>query len=224
MYGKVRVLLSYNTHFVDVGNVDVDGVRGDQFSHKRTHQVNSDQEGPSQYFQTLSIKAFYNTLQVFKNSTRKNTIICYHNKAFSNTLIQPPKPTMNISICPHPDPVAVAAIEREVFSNYQFNVMTSILGVVVVFWLCTSVFFIYHFYKSNRANATRRRFNEDQGIELRSGVNSVRIQDEFVFWADNYRRRQQQAQQQRAQQQQGQQSQQNRETQQAQPQVEAQDS
>ncbi|KAK5626536.1 hypothetical protein RRF57_002251 [Xylaria bambusicola] len=122
-----------------------------------------------------------------------------------------PKLMMNISVCPHPDPAAVAATEREIFNNYQFKAMTSILGVVVVFWLCTSIFFIYHFYKSTRANTIRRRFNEDQ-------VESILYESrmEFVFWADNYRRRQQQAQQQRAQQQQVQQAQQNQQTQQTQ--------
>ena len=99
--------------------------------------------------------------------------------------------------------------------NYQFKVMTGILGVVVAFWLATSAFFIYQFYKSHRANNVRRSRSrtrstgprgrdrdQEEGIELRPAgsftrprLNSVAIQDEFVFFADNYRRRQQMAQQ-----------------------------
>ncbi|TGJ88601.1 hypothetical protein E0Z10_g156 [Xylaria hypoxylon] len=87
---------------------------------------------------------------------------------------------MNNTNCPDVD--TAAALAREASINYQFKVLTSVLGVVVVFWLSASIFFLFHFFKPfNRSDATRQQV-EDDGIELPNRDTIMREREGDDFW------------------------------------------
>ncbi|RWA13153.1 hypothetical protein EKO27_g1947 [Xylaria grammica] len=83
----------------------------------------------------------------------------------------------NTSSCT--DGATAQALAREKAINYQFAVLTSVLGVVVFFWLAASLFFIVHFYRPcTRPHATRA-----EDIEMSNRNSTHQEQEEGEFWA-----------------------------------------
>ncbi|GAW13813.1 hypothetical protein ANO14919_032030 [Xylariales sp. No.14919] len=88
---------------------------------------------------------------------------------------------MNTSSCT--DDATAQALAREKAIHYQFAVLTSILGVVVFFWLAASLFFIVNFYRPfTRPHATRRRRGAED-IEMSNRNSTHQEQEEGEFWA-----------------------------------------
>ncbi|KAF2971603.1 hypothetical protein GQX73_g1995 [Xylaria multiplex] len=68
--------------------------------------------------------------------------------------------------------MAAVAMAREASINYQFTVLSSILGIVVFFWLIVSIFFIHQAFKpSKRFETTGPQAQDD--IELPNRNNNA---------------------------------------------------
>ncbi len=82
---------------------------------------------------------------------------------------------------------AAAALACETSINYQFKVLASILGVVIMFWLSTTALFLYYFYKSFKRLDAAGEQRTGRPRQARNRINAFDEQ-ELAIWTSLPRR------------------------------------